>query len=91
MHTSSEVKTIEESFVRRTGAGECFSACSRHRYVALRAAATLRSRVAHTRRDQALRLKAIERGVQRTRGNGASRTIRQFRANRHAVCVVAES
>jgi hypothetical protein len=91
MRTSQEVKTIEESFVRSTGAGECFSACSRHGDVALRATATLRSRVAHARRDQALCLEAIERGVQRTRGDGASRTIRQFGANRHAVCAVAES
>src|SRR5688572_4847463 len=91
MRTSQEVKTIEKSFVRRTGAGECFSAGSRHGDVALRATATLWSRVAHARRDQALCLEAIEGGVQRTRGDGASRTIRQFRANRHAVCVVAES
>jgi hypothetical protein len=85
MRTSQEVKTIEESFVRRTGAGECFSAGSRHGDVALRATATLWSRVAHARRDQAPRLEALERGVQRTRGDGASRTIRQFRANGHAV------
>lgn len=91
MRTSEKVKTIEESFVRRPGAGEGFSASSRHGDVALRATATLWSGVAHARRDQALGLEAIERGVQRTRGDGASRAIRQFRANRHAVCVVAES
>ena len=77
--------------LKTSGTGECFSACSRYGHVALRATATLWSRVAHARRDQALCLEAIERGVQRTRGEGASRTIRQFRANCHAVCVVAES
>ena len=91
MRASQDVKAFEESFVCRARTVERFSACSGHRDVAFRATATLWSRVAHARCDQALRLEAIEPGVKRTRGDGASRPGRQFRANRHAVCIVAES
>ena len=91
MRASHEIQPLQQPFVRLQGAGERLHACSRDRHVALRPPASLWSRFAHPRRDQGLGLEPLERGVQRTRRDGASRTIRQFRPNRHPVGVIVES
>jgi hypothetical protein len=73
------------------GAGERLDTCSSHGDVAFRATASLWSRIAHARRDQAFGLESLECGVQSTRRDVASCTIRQFRTDGHAIGAIAES
>ncbi len=91
MRAPREIEPIKQPFVRLQGAGERLHAGSRDLDMALRSTASLWSRVAHARHDQAFGLEALERGVQRTRCDRPSRTICQFRANRYTVRIPTES
>jgi hypothetical protein len=81
MRASYKIQPVQQPFVRLQGAREGLHACNDDRHVALRSTAWLWSRVAHARRDQALGLETLQRGVQRTRGDGAPGTICQLRAD----------
>src|SRR5688572_30644786 len=88
---SSKLQSIQQSLIGLYRPAERLHPLGGDRHVPLGSSASLWSRVAHARDDQALDLEPLERGVERTRRDGASRTLGQLRADRDAVGVIAET
>jgi hypothetical protein len=91
MCTSHKVQTVWQSLVRLHGAGKRLHVCGGDRNVALCSTASLRSRVAHARRDQALGLETLSVVYSAPGATVRSARSASFRANGHAVRVIAES